>query len=92
MFENKVFGIFQILDNECKLKEPKLKNFVNAVNEKHKKKLAPNRANAALNSFTIRHFAQDTVTDYCCVSIMKITNRVYFLSQIFISNISEKFY
>lgn len=85
LLENKTFGIFQLLDDECKLRQPSLTNFVHTVKATHKNKLIPNRAKNELNSFTIRHFAQDV--QYCCVRILKISNHIHFLSfHIFIQN------
>lgn len=83
LLENKSFGIFQLLDNECKMKQPSLKNFMHIVNVTYKNshlfpKLLPNRANTELNSFIIRHFAQDV--QYTTVCIFEISNHVHFLS------------
>lgn len=72
LFEEKTLGIFHLLDNECKLKQPNLKNFKHAVIATHKNKIIQERAKTELNGFTIRHFAQDV--QYCCVRILKRRN------------------
>lgn len=56
-----MFGIFSLLDNECKMPQPKSNNFLDAVNSKHQACEAFSAKNVFRNSigFTIKHFARD---------------------------------
>lgn len=73
LFEHKTFGIFQLLDDECKMKQPSLKNFMFSVNSRHMitkfPALLPNRPKTEQNCFMIRHFTRDV--HYTTVSILK---------------------
>lgn len=64
LLENKTFGIFTLLDNQCKMKNPNLMNFVNTVKSTHQNsqvftEVRPNPAKTECNSFIVRHFAHD---------------------------------
>lgn len=85
LLEHKTFGIFQLLDDECKLKQPNLGNFMLSVSSRHKdcKMLSTlttslsNRAKTEQEGFVIRHFARNV--HYTTVRYFRYQNNVHSL-------------
>lgn len=72
--ENKVSGIFALLDDECKLPQPNLNNFMQRVNSTHAKCDA---FSSIHDGFTICHFAKNV--SYTAVRGPNISYQLKFL-------------
>lgn len=67
MLENKLFGIFALLDEECRMPNPKTESFMQKITYRHRNCIAFSSLCRTKSDFVIRHFGQDVT--YNSVSI-----------------------